>query len=84
MCRYTNFLNCLEPMLTHKSFQTDQEKLQNALLCMDAALQLLDDANAPAHIGAHLDMAICRLKDSLRRSASEIPRLQRSKIARTI
>lgn len=47
------------------SFSTNQEKLEKALICMQSALQLLDDANAPDDIGAHLDMAACRLKDAL-------------------
>lgn len=51
------------------SFQTDQEKLEKALSCMQAALILLDDADAPFDIGAHLDLAICRLMDELPQSA---------------
>lgn len=46
----------------------DQEKLEKALACMQAALALLDDADAPADIGAHLDLAICRLVDRLSQS----------------
>lgn len=32
---------------------------------MQSALDMLDRANAPADIGAHLDTAICRLRDHL-------------------
>ena len=51
------------------------EALGGALSYMEAALKLLDKCDAPADIGAHLDMAICRLRDVLsqkgvRRSAS--------------
>jgi len=40
-------------------------KLKQALHSMEAALQLLDEADAPADLGAHLDMAICRLNELL-------------------
>lgn len=36
--------------------------LQEALVTMEAALHLLDQAEAPAEIGAHLDLAICKLQ----------------------
>jgi hypothetical protein len=32
---------------------------------MQNALQLLDEAKVAAHIGAHLDLAICRLQDEI-------------------
>jgi hypothetical protein len=32
---------------------------------MESALQLLDRAGAPAHIGAHLDLAICELQSAM-------------------
>lgn len=47
------------------SFSMNEQKLEKALICMKSALQLLDDAQAPADIGAHLNLAICRLKDVL-------------------
>jgi hypothetical protein len=34
-----------------------------ALRLMTEALALLDEAEAPADIGAHLDLAICRLQE---------------------
>lgn len=40
-------------------------KLHEALNCMQSALQLLDDAEAPADVGAHLDLAVCRLTEHL-------------------
>ena len=36
-----------------------------ALAHMEEALELLDGCNAPADVGAHLDLAICRLRDVL-------------------
>jgi hypothetical protein len=36
-----------------------------ALVRMEEALTILDDADAPPKIGSHLDLAICRLQDSL-------------------
>ena len=44
---------------------TRAEKLQSALSNMESALQILDNADAPPDIGAHLDLAICRLKDAV-------------------
>lgn len=45
--------------------------LAEALGLMERALGLLDDAEAPAQIGAHLDMAICALRANAR-SGEEI------------
>lgn len=36
----------------------------DALKHLEAALELLDGANAPAQIGAHVDLAICQLRDA--------------------
>lgn len=36
--------------------------LLEAASLMTSALALLDEADAPADIGAHLDLAVCRLK----------------------
>lgn len=38
---------------------------------MQSALDLLDEAQAPAHIGAHLDLAICELRSAI--SAAQPP-----------
>lgn len=48
--------------MAQATFPTKSESLERALLYMQCALQLLDDADAPAEIGAHLDLAICRLQ----------------------
>jgi len=39
---------------------------------MKAALQLLDEADCSADVGAHLDLAICRLKDMLPQSRPDM------------
>ena len=49
-----------------------------ALSRMEEALELIDRCDGTAEIGAHLDLAICRLRDLIakhaRRSAPESPR----------
>lgn len=40
-------------------------RLIEALSHLETALVLLDDVDAPADIGAHVDLAICRLKGTL-------------------
>lgn len=62
--RYNAHLKRLECTLDHQKFP-DEASLLNALAHMEAALHLLDDADSPADIGAHLDLAICRAKDCL-------------------
>lgn len=44
---------------------SDPAPLTQALELMRSALELLDQANAPADLGAHLDLAICRLETVL-------------------
>ncbi len=39
------------------------ENLEKALVGMRTSLALLDAGEVPADIGAHLDLAICRLED---------------------
>lgn len=56
----------------HANFETDSERLQKALMHMQCALQLLDDAGASADVGAHLDLAICRLSEDSRVSTAQL------------
>lgn len=42
--------------------QLGEDVLREALTFMESALELLDRACAPAHIGAYLDLAICELQ----------------------
>lgn len=64
---------------THR---TDDERLLEALSRMASALESLDEADAPADIGAHLDLAICRLKDILaeRSAATDRGRSRRKEL----
>jgi hypothetical protein len=41
------------------------DQMHKALALMREALDLLDGARAPAHLGAHLDLAIVRLAESI-------------------
>jgi hypothetical protein len=49
------------------------KNLREALDGMRACLTLLDADEAPAEIGAHLDLAICRLEEHLTKRAPEGP-----------
>ena len=40
-----------------------EEQLQKALEYMQVALEVLDDADAPPEIGAHLEHAITKMRD---------------------
>lgn len=40
---------------------------------LEEALQMLDDTDAPADIGAHLDLALFRLKEHLSHSSDQQP-----------
>ena len=42
-----------------------QDLLREALTYMESALELLDRAEISAHIGAHLDLAICELQAAM-------------------
>lgn len=44
----------------------DEEKLWRAEMHLEAALRLLDETDVPADVGAHVDLALCRLKEALR------------------
>lgn len=48
-----------------QDFLTAARALQKARSYMEVALELLDQAGAAADIGAHLDLAICRLTEAL-------------------
>jgi hypothetical protein len=44
---------------------SNEESLEQALSHVQSALHILDSLGAPADIGAHLDLAMCRLHDFL-------------------
>lgn len=52
-----------------RSLPTGQDMLREALTYMESALELLDRAQISAHIGAHLDLAICELQSAMGASA---------------
>lgn len=52
-----------------------QDMLRQALNHMQAALELLDRSGVSAHIGAHLDLAICELRGMID-MAAPVPNAQ--------
>ena len=52
-----------------------QGKLTEALVQLQSAIQLLDEANAPGHIAAHVDLAVNELMRVL--SVAHAPSLSR-------
>ena len=55
----------LLPLLGERPLRANlkDQRLLDAWLHMQEALKLLDAAGAPPDVGAHLDLAICRLQD---------------------
>lgn len=51
--------------------QTAQPRLAKALEQMEAALEILDEMEAPGDIGATLDLAIVRLRQALEQEGEE-------------
>ena len=45
----------------------DQPLLYEAAIHLEAALSLLDKADAPGHVGAYVDLAICQLEKVLQK-----------------
>lgn len=52
-----------------ESLPIGQDMLREALSYMESALELLDRTQISAHVGAHLDLAICELQSALGLSA---------------
>lgn len=44
----------------------DTPDLSEAVQYLEFALQILDASDAPAQIGAHLDLALCQLREHTR------------------
>jgi hypothetical protein len=42
-----------------------RELMSRAAELLEDALDLLDEAKAPGHIGAHVDLALCQIRDRL-------------------
>ena len=62
----------MKSVLAELSSSIREEQLQKALEYMQAALEVLDDADAPADIGAHLEHAITRMRDIPRGSLPDL------------
>ena len=54
------------------SSEAREQQLRNALSLMRNALRILDETQCSADVGAHLDLAICRLTDLLPRTGSDV------------
>jgi hypothetical protein len=39
--------------------------MTDVLQLLESALQIMDDCDAPGHIGAHVDLALCQLREHL-------------------
>lgn len=50
--------------------ESERGRVLEALTAMKLALRLLDEVDAPPDIGAHLDLAICRLENEFGMPAS--------------
>ncbi len=57
----------------------DASKLADAMTSMQKALQLLDETDAPADIGAHLDLAIVRLGEAMAKASNGWTELELSR-----
>lgn len=65
--------------MTRGSLPVSRPMLDQALNSMQSALDLLDEAQAPPHIGAHLDLAICELQRTISAlDASDAGKFKRS------
>jgi len=47
---------------------SSEPQAARALEMLEEALAILDDTDMPSDIGAHVDLAICRLRDRLQQS----------------
>lgn len=45
--------------------EASESDAMNALALLEEALSILDQVEAPAEISAHVDLAICRLRERL-------------------
>lgn len=54
-----------EARISHSNAEPKRSKGLVALDHLEKALQILDDIEVPGNIGAHVDLAICQLRDVL-------------------
>jgi hypothetical protein len=59
------------------SRRMNSNDLTDALQLLEGALQIMDDSDAPGHIGAHLDLALCQLREHLGTATFDQPNLIR-------
>ena len=50
-----------------------RELMSRAATLLEQALDLLDEAKAPAHIGAHVDLGLCQIRDKLEQTEGAAP-----------
>jgi len=51
-----------------------RQLMSRAAELLEEALELLDEANAPGHIGAHVDLGLCCIRDNLERAEGATPK----------
>lgn len=51
--------------MSQSNCEPDQSDGPDALSLLEKALKILDAIEAPANIGAHVDLAICQLREVL-------------------
>ena len=54
------------------SSEAREHQIRKALSLMTNALQILDETGCSADVGAHLDLAICRLSDLMPAPRSDV------------
>jgi hypothetical protein len=57
-----------------KSFEGKQDVLLDALTHLRAAIEILDQVDAPAHIAAHVDLAVNQINDVMALAERESPK----------
>jgi hypothetical protein len=67
--------------MNNDSLGSAGSKLAEAMTLMQQALQLLDETDAPADIGAHLDLAIVRLGEAMGKASNGWTELELSRPA---
>lgn len=65
------FSGLLGATVTNRTETSGGSNIDRALSFMSAALELLDSEGAPADVGAHLDLAINRLREVVQETPSD-------------
>ena len=64
------------------SRRMSSNNLISALQLLKDALQIMDHCDAPGHIGAHVDLALCQLREHLEATTCNQHNLSREEWAR--